>query len=107
MTRPTPARTSTGPSILRVGVAACAACCAVPAFGLVGALVAGASAVALAVSGLLLALVVAAAGTAWVLWRRRRAERFACAPLVPTPVTVPLPSPGRWIAEGTAGRADG
>ena len=88
MTSPAPDAARTGASLVGVGVAACAACCAVPLFGLVTAFIAGASALALAASGILLALVVAAVGAGFVAWRRHRVARTSCS--AEAPVTVEL-----------------
>ncbi|MCU1498009.1 MAG: MerR family regulatory protein [Acidimicrobiales bacterium] len=51
-----------GLGLAGVGIAACGACCAVPAFGLLSALVAGASVTALALGGLMAALIVTCLG---------------------------------------------
>lgn len=94
MSNPAPDAAKTGASIVGVGVAACAACCAVPLFGIVTAFIAGASALALAASGILLAAVAAAAGAGIVAWRRRRAVRASCATEAPVPVELST-RPGR------------
>lgn len=86
MTTPAPDAAKTGASIVGVGAAACAACCAVPLFGIVTAFIAGASAVTLAASGILLAAVVAAAGAGFVAWRRRRTARTSCGTEAPVSV---------------------
>lgn len=57
MTRPISDSEKAGASVVGVGVAACAACCAVLALGSISALVAGTSIAALAASGLRLASV--------------------------------------------------
>ena len=89
MSAPSSDRRSWG--ALGVGAAACAACCAAPVVGFVGALsVAG----ALALSGVLVAVAVAALVLTVGLLRRRR-RRGACArPVGATAVTL-RPAAGR------------
>lgn len=82
-------RPTNGFAIVGVGAAAC---CAVPVFGRLTVLAAGASIAALAVGGLLLAAVVAGLGAAFISWRRRRPASTRTTP--PTPVTV-QPRTGR------------
>jgi len=84
----------TGASVVGVGVAACAACCAVPAFGFVSAILAGASVAALALSGILLAVLAATAGAGFIVWRRHLAQRSSLTAQGPTPVAFPA-RPGR------------
>lgn len=91
MTSSQSANSTNGFGIVGVGAAACAACCAVPLFGLLMALVAGASVLALALGGIVLAAAIAAVGSAFIGWRRRRA-RAQLAPLAPAPVAMPTRS---------------
>lgn len=82
---------ASGFAIVGVGAAACAACCAVPVFGFLSVLAAGAPIAALVVGGLLLAAVVAGLGAAFIGWRRRPASTRTTPP---TPVTM-QPRAGR------------
>ena len=90
------ARLRGGPAA--VVAAACATCCAGPVLALLGIGLTGAAATAFtaAFAGLVYGVVVAAAGVAAVLVRRRRARRTACSPgQAAGPVLVELgPPPG-------------
>jgi hypothetical protein len=82
----TPSRTPTSPKVrgglVGAGAAACAVCCAAPLMTLLGIGLTGAAATAftLAFAGVVFGVVVAVATVAAVLYRRRQAQRSACAP---------------------------
>ena len=71
--------------------AACAVCCAAPVIGFLGVAGFAATAVTLAVAGLVFAVVVGLAAAAAVLVRRSRARRASCnVPEGAEPVAVEL-----------------
>jgi hypothetical protein len=67
--------------LVGAGAAACAVCCAAPLMTLMGIGLTGAAATAftLAFAGIVFGVVVALATVAAVLYRRRQAQRSACA----------------------------
>ncbi len=79
-------------SLVGAGAAACAVCCAAPLMTLLGIGLTGAAATAftLAFAGIVFALVVAVATVAAVLYRRRQAQRTACAPASTNAGPVPV-----------------
>jgi hypothetical protein len=81
-------------TLLGVGAAACAACCAGPILGVLAAIGLGTAAGFLLVGSL--AFLLCAAAIAVVVLRRRRA--IPCAPIAGTPVPIELSdTPGRTV----------